>query len=319
MKLRFLPPAQYVLMRAKVLAAPALFFVVTTIVSVELYRNAASTMDDMRPFLPLLVFNVTLIGIVVLTYVYQQVRSEYWLVRDFFEGERTGYVRRTADALRTPLTGVRWLAETLKDTDLTADQRDSVEKIHAASVRLIAQAEELLKVSKICGGLIHYRPTTSDLAATVRDAVDAVRPFAQSKDQTLDAAIPANAATFAFDAKLVRHVLEVLLMNAVQLAPEHGAVSATVRMEPDRALVDVSSSPIVGPTAGRAHPARRIGTAPGLDKAQREEYSDDVSMAVSYEIINAAHGELWVAQSENSITYTVALPLSTSPISSPTV
>lgn len=316
MKLRFLPPAQYVLMRGKVFVAPVIFLIVTTLISYELCRYAETGAIDPARLKPLFIFNVTLIALMVLTYMYQQVRSEYWLVRDFFEGERTGFVRRTADALRTPLTGVRWLAEMLKETDLTVDQRDCVEKIHGASMRLIAQAEELLKIAKISGGLIHYRPAMADMVSTVRDAQKDIRPFLESKGQSLDAQLPQTAVRFSFDDKLMQHVIEVLLMNAVHLAPQKGAIGLHLRVEPDRVLVDVSSSPI---TTGRPHPARRIGTAPGLDKAQREEYSDEVNMAVSYEIMTAAKGELWLAQSEHAITYTAALPLSTSSHSSPSV
>lgn len=309
-----LPPARYLLLRSKSMIAPLIFLVVASVISVESYRFAT---DVDGSALPLLAFNITLVVLIVFTYVFQQLRSEYWVVRDFFEGERTGYVRRAADALRTPLTGVRWLSEMMMEGEMGAlnqEQKDGLEKINAATKRVLVQTDELLKVVKICGGLIQYRPVVASLADTVRTAAQSIEPFAQSKDQTVAIASSVNETTFRFDQKLILHVLEVLLMNAVQLAPQKGTIALGVRTDRGMMLVDITSSPVA---TDRQHPPRRIGTAPGLDKAQREEYSDEVNMAVSYEIINAATGELWVAQTDKSIVYTVALPLEF--ISSPLV
>lgn len=308
MKFRGLPSARFLLLQSKSIVLPALFAVVAVVISVELYRYGTDV-DPQRSLVPLFAYNLALIALMVFTYLFHQVRSEYWVIRDFFEGEKTGYVRRAADALRTPLTGVRWLSEMLmlgEMGELNPEQKDGLEKINLAAKRLIAQTEELLKVVKISGGLITYRAEPADLSKAVAAAVAAVRPFAESKEQAVALAAP-SFERFRFDEKLVRHVLEVLLMNAVQLAARKGTIDVTVRADRGSMVVDIACAPVA---SGTPHAARRIGTAPGLDKAQREEYSDEVNMAVSYEIINAAKGELWVSQSERGILYSVALPVS---------
>lgn len=307
MKKHSLPLRRYILLRAKSFVPPALFLVVMSFIGVETYRYALRA--DGSP-LPLFVILTVLTCLIVFTYVVNELRSEYWHVRDFFEDERTGYVRRSADALRTPLTGVRWLSEMLMEGEmgeLNAEQKDSMQKIHVATRRLLAQTDELLKVAKICGGLIQYRPNTANFAETVQEAARKIHPFAESKTQTIDVSTQGDAPMFRFDRKLILHILEVLLMNAAHLAPQNGTISIAVRSDRGMILADIASAPVA---SGTPHPARRIGAAPGLDKAQREEYSDDVSMAVTFEIINAAKGELWVAQTGDIVTYTVALPTS---------
>lgn len=294
---------------------PVLFLGVTIFMSIELYQyaqegmqNAATLNASVNPVLPLLIFNIVLIALIVSVYVFHQLRSRYLTLLDFFDEEKTGYVRRTADALRTPLTGLRWITEMIMAGDMgkiNKEQKDSMEKMHRATERLIGQTNELLKVTKISGAVIHYRPEKSDVKATIKNAILNVTPLVEAKNQTMTLAKNASGFVCNIDKNLIEHLVEVLLTNASYLTSRKGKIFITLQSTPGNSVINIEATPI---KTGRAHAARKIQTIPGIEKAPIGEYSEDVSMGVSYEILQAANGQLWIEHKGDIVRYSIVLP-----------
>ena len=155
------------------------------------------------------------------------------------------FLATLAHELRNPLAPLRNALEILHMSEanpaMTKKARDMMERQLTQMVRLV---DDLLDVSRITTGKLGIRKSVLDLQTVVRDAVETVRPFLESRRHELDVRVPSEAVSVEGDATRLAQVFGNLLNNAAKYTEPGGHIALTLEREGEEAVVRVRDSGI---------------------------------------------------------------------------
>lgn len=146
------------------------------------------------------------------------------------EGSRRELVGWVSHDLRTPLAGLRAMAEALED-GVVAEPADVTEyhrRMRVETDRLSAMVDDLFELSRLHAGTMRSTPVPTVLADLVSDAVAAARPVARARGVDLVGRTDDDVARLVAATSLSR-VLSNLVSNAVRHTPSGGTVSVDGR------------------------------------------------------------------------------------------
>ncbi|HEX6200521.1 MAG TPA: ATP-binding protein, partial [Thermoanaerobaculia bacterium] len=132
--------------------------------------------------------------------------------------------------LRTPLNAIKGWVHLLRvqrsDADLLERGLATIEKNSDLQSQLV---EDLLDVSRIITGRIRLAVEPVDLAAVVRDAVEAIRPAAEAKGVRLQVVSGNGDCAAMGDRGRLVQVVWNLLSNGVKFTPKGGRVQVVLQ------------------------------------------------------------------------------------------
>ncbi|GAA2559233.1 HAMP domain-containing sensor histidine kinase [Winogradskya consettensis] len=175
--------------------------------------------------------------------------------------------------LRTPLAGLRAMAEALED-GVVADRYTVAEyhrRIRVETDRMTHLVDDLFELSRINAGALRLTLARVPLADVVSDALAATAPLAATRGVRLVAAESGWPVVRASEPELAR-VLTNLLINSVRYTPADGTVHVEAGHDQDNAWFAVSDTcggipaadlPRVFDVAFRGETARTPGEAGG--------------------------------------------------------
>lgn len=142
--------------------------------------------------------------------------------------------------LRTPLTAMLGWTRILRTTKLDeidfARALETIERNAQAQGQLI---EDMLDVSRIVAGKVILETQQLDLDSLIEDAIDVVRPVAESKNLKIDYALAYKIGSFVGDPKRLQQIVLNLLTNAVKFTPENGCVEVRLDRVNEHAEITV--------------------------------------------------------------------------------
>ena len=199
--------------------------------------------------------------------------------------------------IRTPMNAVIGMTTLLRDTPLTAEQRDSVDTIQSSGEHLLTVINDILDFSKIESGKLVLESAPFSLAACVAAAVRLLAARAAEKKIALDTTIaPGTPANVLGDVTRLRQILVNLLSNAVKFT-DHGAVTVHVS---SRALPDAQCELTFSVRdTGIGIPADRLGHLfqrfEQADTATSRTYGGTgLGLVISRHLAELAGGKMWV-------------------------
>ncbi|MDH6244105.1 HAMP domain-containing sensor histidine kinase [Mycobacterium sp. OTB74] len=145
------------------------------------------------------------------------------------EQSRRRLVAFVSHDLRTPLAGIRAVAEAISDGVVDASEaRQHAKHIEQESVRLSDMVDDLFEMSKINAGAVQPAHDTVALDEVVDDVMATHRIAAERAGVLLRASLPAEPVrVIGSDRALVR-VLSNLVANAIAHTPEGGRVELSL-------------------------------------------------------------------------------------------
>lgn len=147
---------------------------------------------------------------------------------------RAEALRRTSHEVRTPLSTITAISETLLDGstgELSEDQRDFVQDIDEAAQHLLALVNDILDYAKAEAGMIKLAPQPVALPELVDQCVTMVTPRAREAEVSITAQVDPELNEITADPLRLRQILLNLLSNAIKYNSEGGSV--IVRIRPD--------------------------------------------------------------------------------------
>lgn len=143
--------------------------------------------------------------------------------------------------LRTPLNVIMGHADLLQTSGATLDEDmkvslDAIFRNARAQTQII---NDLLDVSAIITGKISFDPERLDPVETARQALEAVRPLAASKEVRLDFRADGPPIELTADPTRLQQVIWNLLSNAVKFTPPGGTVSLLIRRDEASCVIEV--------------------------------------------------------------------------------
>jgi len=159
------------------------------------------------------------------------------------EASRRELVAWISHDLRTPLAGIRAMAEALAD-GVVAQPQDVcgyAARISTETQRLSGMVDDLFELSRITAGALRLSMSAVPLRDVVSEAVAAEGPVAASKGVRLLAEADAWPIVLGSDPELAR-VVRNLLSNAIRHTPPDGTVAVQVATENGQALLRVDDA-----------------------------------------------------------------------------
>jgi signal transduction histidine kinase len=225
------------------------------------------------------------------------------------EASRRELVAWVSHDLRTPLAGLRAMAEALED-QVVIDPR-TVSQYHSQIRRevdrLTAMIDDLFELSRIHAGALRLTRRMVGLEDLVAEVVASAEPVARSKGVRLTGAAVRGLPVFIDSAEMGR-ALRNLVTNAIRHTPSDGVVDVLAEAQGGMACVTVSDAcggippgdlPRVFDVAFRGESARTPGPQEGAG----------LGLSIARGIVEAHSGQIAVRNSGPGCQFLIRLPL----------
>jgi signal transduction histidine kinase len=156
------------------------------------------------------------------------------------ETSRRELVTWVSHDLRTPLAGMRAMAEALED-GLAEDPGRYHRQIRAEVDRMVRMVDDLFELSRIHAGVLRLSPQSVALGDVVSEALAGADPVARARGVRLGGRVEEDVLVTADPAGLSR-VVSNLLMNAIRHTPADGVVEISARAVPDGVELSVTDA-----------------------------------------------------------------------------
>jgi NtrC-family two-component system sensor histidine kinase KinB len=173
-----------------------------------------------------------------------------WIFRDITERKNMDQIREDLLSmiyhdLRSPLANVVSSLDVL-DSMLSLDDDPAIKSLFHIAVRSTERIQRLtnslLDINRLEAGqpVVNTQPT--DPHTLAEDAVEAVIPIAENKNQSIEINIPDDIAPVMVDGDMIRRVVINLLENAVKFSPPEGKIHIGAQHEDDWVRIWVQDS-----------------------------------------------------------------------------
>ncbi len=213
--------------------------------------------------------------------------------------------------LRTPLAGIRAIAEALEDGIVTDPA--TVRRYHATlreeADRLGALVDDLFELSRVTAGPLALHKERVSLGELVADAAVGVTPVAERKGVRLDVVADGGSPELPVAVPELMRVLRNLLANAVRESPPGGTVTVTARADGPHGVVEVADT--CGGIAEEDLP--RVFDTAYRGSVARTPRADDggagLGLAIARGLVDAHGGDIAVRNTGPGCEFRVRLPL----------
>ena len=233
------------------------------------------------------------------------------LLRAREEAERANlakseFLSRMSHELRTPLNAVLGFAQLLDgDPDISAEQRDSVDRILRGGYHLLNLVNDVLDISAIESGRLPIPTEPVPSAAVVREAMDLMRGLADERSIRMRCDLPDDELVVNANAQRLKQVLLNLVANAIKYSPSGAEVAIKVERARKRALIHVCDT---GPGIPDEQLERAFAPFERLG-ARRDVEGTGLGLPLSRNLVQAMSGRLTAVSGPGGSTFTVDLPL----------
>ncbi len=185
---------------------------------------------------------------------------------------RSRFVAMTSHEFRTPLATILSSAELLKYYGARLPDSEKgiiVDSIEAGVKRMTQMLDKILNIGRAEAGMLEFKPSTINL----RDVCEAIVENAKLQQPQQGCIVTTDfdfeEAEGFYDEKLLRHIFDNLLSNALKYSPKGGVVRFWVRRDADKMVFQVHDSGIgipadeIGDLFSSFHRASNVGDIPG--------------------------------------------------------
>lgn len=229
---------------------------------------------------------------------------------------REEFLDNLSHELRTPVTNIRLLAETiardLGEVDVSARIREGIERIDVETGHLAQMITEVLDLARMEEGSRRLALAEVDVAELVGRAIERLSVFAAHRGVGIETALPDTLPVVRGDEERLEQLLVNLLHNAVKFSPPGGSV--TVRGEESGGNLDISVED------------HGIGIAPDeqerifdrfykVDRARvRNVGGTGLGLTIARQIAESHAGRIWVeSEPDMGATFRFAIPVAGPP------
>lgn len=224
------------------------------------------------------------------------------------EASRRELVGWVSHDLRTPLAGLRAMAEALED-GVVRDPAEVAEyhrRIRAETDRLSAMVDDLFELSRLHAGSLRLDPVPSVLADLVSDALAAARPVARAGRVELSGRVDAEGLHLLSPVAVSR-VLGNLVSNAVRHTPPGGSVTVTAGTDDGRVWIAVADG-CGGIPEDDLPRVFEVGFCGSRARTPRDHGGGGLGLAIARGLVEAAGGSVDVVNHASGCRFTVRLP-----------
>ncbi len=178
----------------------------------------------------------------------------------------------TSHEFRTPLATILSSAELLKYYGARLPDEEKlaiVGNIEAGVKRMTLMLDKILNIGKAEAGMLEFKPSTINLREVCETIVGNAQLQQPQQACVVTTDFDFDATEGFYDEKLLRHIFDNLLSNALKYSPKGGGVRFSVRRDAHHMVFEVHDSGIGIPEDEIAdlfstfHRASNVGNIPG--------------------------------------------------------
>ena len=231
--------------------------------------------------------------------------------RHNLEKEKDDFLSIAAHQLRTPLSGIRWMVESLiegDDGELPAEAKATLDQIYENNQRLIILVNDLLDVSRINMGKSKEEPVSINICKMLKDAVESLAGLAKERNVSVSfEKICALNPEVRFGPRHLFQTLENLISNAIKYTPERGRVRIWADFKEDKVIIGISDTGIGIPKNEQDKIFKKFFRASNAALVETEGSGLGLNVVKSF--VEEAGGRIWFESEEKKgTTFFVELP-----------
>jgi signal transduction histidine kinase len=230
------------------------------------------------------------------------------------DASRRQLVAWVSHDLRTPLAGLRAMAEALQD-GIATDTPRYHRQILSEVTRLSGMVDDLFDLSRIESGTLSLSPDRIEVSDLVSDTIASMDPVARARGVWLTGTADGPLPVYA-DPRELSRVLSNLLTNAIRHTPEGGRVRVAATAEAEAVLITVADGCGGIPEADLA----RVFDLAWRATAARTPDADGgagLGLTIVRGIVEAHSGQVRVVNAGEGCSFEVRLPASAQDDSGP--
>ena len=226
------------------------------------------------------------------------------------EQSRRELVAWISHDLRTPLAGMRAMAEALED-GVAADPARYHRQLRREVDRLSRMVDDLFELSRIRSGGLSLTMEHVDLRDLVADVLSGSAAVAEAGRVTLGA--QADPMSLRADAAGLGRVLTNLVVNAIRHTPADGTVHVAAHRQGDDVVLSVSDA-CGGIPADDLDRLFEPGWRGSPARTPVPDGGAGLGLAIARGIVEAHHGRISVRNEAGGCRFDVRLPLAAAPV-----
>ena len=226
------------------------------------------------------------------------------------ETMRRDFVGNVSHELKTPVTAIRGMIETLLDDpeiDPALHQR-FLQRVLLQTERMGNLVTDLLSLARLESADALSDSAPLDLVDSVKHTIRALQPMSEARSVSIRAELPDEPLYSIGDEEFLGQAISNLLNNAIKFSPEGGRVVVRLRQEGSRASLEVQD---FGIGIDARHQERLFERFYRVDKARsRELGGTGLGLAIVKHIALSMDGEVSVESTPGKgSTFRMHLPL----------
>jgi two-component system phosphate regulon sensor histidine kinase PhoR len=224
---------------------------------------------------------------------------------------RAEFIDNLGHELRTPLSTVSLLAETLardaESADVPPRMRERITKVEVETGHLVQMVNELLDLARIEGGSPLRMTDDVDLGRLAAASAERLRLFAERQGVELEVHADDAAPHVRGDEDRLGQVFVNLVHNAVKFSPDGGVVAVHVRPGDGEVVAAIEDQ---GIGISRADQARIFERFYKADRARVRGGGTGLGLSIARHVVERHGGRIWVESEEGrGSTFLFAIPV----------
>jgi len=207
--------------------------------------------------------------------------------------EKNEFMGIAAHDLRSPLGTIQGFSDLLlDDPELAREEReDFTRRISDTAKRMSEMVQNLLDANRIERGEMKLNLAPTELSAPLSGVVEAYRPRAAAKQQSVHLLNETPPVTVLVDPSVLVQVLENLVSNAVKYSPPGKNIFVRLKKLPDAVRCEVQDE---GPGLSAEDQKKLFGKFARLSaKPTGGEHATGLGLSIVKKMVEAMNGRVW--------------------------
>ena len=219
---------------------------------------------------------------------------------------KSEFINIAGHEIRTPLAVLRGYAAFLQDK-LTGELQEYATQVVTQAERLQRIADDMLNLNYLGDGHIELRLERCAVEQVVREVVNAYRPLAMEREQSIEMEIPAQAGEVTADRAMLDLMLGSLISNAIKFSPRQTRVRVAAQADERQVTLQVQDQGKGLEPEQAAHVFDAFYQA--SNSLTRAEGGLGLGLTITREMVRAHGGKIWVESEQNAGTsFYISLP-----------
>ena len=225
------------------------------------------------------------------------------------EQAKSEFISTASHQLRTPMTGIKWVAELLlEEGRLSKQGKEYVGDIKMSVEKLSELVDQLLNISRIEENAVGVTPEPIELISFLSDYIQELGPLLKKKEITLTFEPKPKKVSMTTGKNALRNIIQSIVSNAIEYTPQGGTVRIGVVAAKKGVRIDIEDTGIGIPQKDQKHVFKKFHRADNAALVKTD--GTGLGLYIASEAVNLLGGTIsFISVEKKGTTFTVELPL----------